>query len=75
MAKDKIGDRFNSREKASKIDDRSRAHMSDEDIAAEEEAIKLAGKGEPLKADATPGRNDPCPCGSGKKFKKCCDKA
>lgn len=21
------------------------------------------------------GRNEPCPCGSGKKFKKCCDKA
>ena len=21
---------------------------------------------------AQPGRNDPCPCGSGKKFKKCC---
>jgi SEC-C motif-containing protein len=21
------------------------------------------------------GRNDPCPCGSGKKFKKCCDRA
>ena len=21
------------------------------------------------------GRNDPCPCGSGKKFKKCCDLA
>ena len=20
------------------------------------------------------GRNDPCPCGSGKKYKKCCDK-
>jgi len=19
-----------------------------------------------------PGRNDPCPCGSGRKFKKCC---
>ena len=19
-----------------------------------------------------PGRNEPCPCGSGKKFKKCC---
>ena len=19
-----------------------------------------------------PGRNDPCPCGSGKKFKRCC---
>ena len=23
-------------------------------------------------AKKTPGRNDPCPCGSGKKFKKCC---
>jgi uncharacterized protein YecA (UPF0149 family) len=21
------------------------------------------------------GRNDPCPCGSGKKFKKCCGEA
>jgi hypothetical protein len=21
---------------------------------------------------AKPGRNDPCPCGSGKKYKKCC---
>ena len=20
----------------------------------------------------SPGRNDPCPCGSGKKFKQCC---
>jgi SWIM/SEC-C metal-binding protein len=22
--------------------------------------------------DKTPNRNDPCPCGSGKKYKKCC---
>ena len=29
--------------------------------------------GQLLKADGTPvGRNDPCPCGSGKKYKKCC---
>ena len=21
---------------------------------------------------AKPGRNDPCPCGSGKKYKRCC---
>lgn len=21
-----------------------------------------------------PGRNEPCPCGSGKKYKKCCEK-
>jgi len=23
-------------------------------------------------AEPKPGRNDPCPCGSGKKYKKCC---
>ncbi len=26
----------------------------------------------PIKADKKVGRNDPCPCGSGKKYKKCC---
>lgn len=26
----------------------------------------------PAKASKRPGRNDPCPCGSGKKYKKCC---
>jgi len=26
---------------------------------------------ETVRKEATPGRNDPCPCGSGKKFKKC----
>lgn len=29
-------------------------------------------KKEPVKAEETVGRNDPCPCGSGKKYKKCC---
>ena len=28
----------------------------------------------PFVKDKTPGRNDPCPCGSGKKYKKCCGK-
>jgi preprotein translocase subunit SecA len=26
---------------------------------------------EPVRAEKTVGRNDPCPCGSGKKFKHC----
>ena len=26
----------------------------------------------PEPAPPKPGRNDPCPCGSGKKYKKCC---
>lgn len=24
------------------------------------------------RVDPKPGRNDPCPCGSGKKYKRCC---
>lgn len=36
-------------------------------------ARKPAGaKKTALKEEAKIGRNDPCPCGSGKKFKKCC---
>ena len=29
----------------------------------------------PVRAGAKVGRNDPCPCGSGKKYKKCCGAA
>ena len=28
----------------------------------------------PVRVAKTPGRNDPCPCGSGKKYKNCCGK-
>ncbi|MCI5800962.1 MAG: preprotein translocase subunit SecA [Oscillospiraceae bacterium] len=31
-------------------------------------------KKEPVKVGAKVGRNDPCPCGSGLKYKKCCGK-
>ena len=27
---------------------------------------------EPIRSDAKVKRNDPCPCGSGKKYKQCC---
>ena len=29
----------------------------------------------PVHTDKRPGRNDPCPCGSGKKYKKCCGRS
>jgi hypothetical protein len=32
---------------------------------------KLLGPPKTVRADTRPGRNDPCPCGSGRKFKKC----
>ena len=31
-------------------------------------------KPQPVKAQPKVGRNDPCPCGSGKKYKNCCGK-
>jgi len=33
---------------------------------------RLLEAGGPAVAPALPGRNDPCHCGSGRKFKKCC---
>jgi preprotein translocase subunit SecA len=41
-----------------------------EQLKSSGEASKRA-KPQPEKAQTGPGRNDPCPCGSGKKYKKC----
>lgn len=38
------------------------------------EAMAEAPKIKPVTAEPKVGRNDPCPCGSGKKYKKCCGK-
>ena len=35
-------------------------------------APRRVGKGKLRKEKSKTGRNEPCPCGSGKKFKKCC---
>ena len=35
-------------------------------------ARPMAAMPQPTRGSSTVGRNDPCPCGSGKKFKKCC---
>ncbi len=48
----------------------------------EQEEVKYAGGSEPAetkpdtvrRADPKVGRNDPCPCGSGQKYKRCCGK-
>ena len=33
--------------------------------------VEHAPRHAPRRVDKTPGRNDPCPCGSGRKYKKC----
>jgi len=51
----------------------------DAQAAAQRQAAQAAGRRQgptqPLKADPKIGRNDPCPCGSGKKYKNCHGKA
>jgi len=44
------------------------AEESDIQKASRERSQKL----QPVKVGQKVGRNDPCPCGSGKKYKKCC---
>ena len=37
-----------------------------------ETAVTKPARGmKPIRANPAPGRNDPCPCGSGRKFKHC----
>jgi preprotein translocase subunit SecA len=38
------------------------------------EAAAAAEKARPIRTGPKVGRNDPCPCGSGKKYKQCCGK-
>jgi uncharacterized protein YecA (UPF0149 family) len=38
-------------------------------------AIKAASAPAPRQVVEKVGRNEPCPCGSGKKYKKCCGAA
>jgi preprotein translocase subunit SecA len=39
------------------------------------EAAEAVAKARPVRVGPKVGRNDPCPCGSGKKYKQCCGKS
>ncbi|HEX7896800.1 MAG TPA: SEC-C metal-binding domain-containing protein [Planctomycetota bacterium] len=55
----------------------ARQEGDEEEPAAEEDVEEAPAEDAPpppLKAAAVPGRNDPCPCGSRMKYKKCCGK-
>ena len=66
MSKDKIENRY---EKKQERERQQRAIISDDDAPIPDAPVEQA------KGAEAPGRNDPCPCGSGKKYKKCCGKA
>jgi len=72
MARDWLGDRFAKKKKDKKLADLALKAKATDEIEAEKKLIKETKKVDPLHADKEPGRNDPCPRGSGKKYKKCC---
>ncbi len=69
---DPMSQRFGLKEKQHKLDELAKKAMPKEQREAEAKLLKETPKTEPIKVKAEPGRNDPCPCGSGKKYKKCC---
>ena len=71
MARDPLSDRFEKRQEKERLEDLERKSKTKEEQEAEEELLKKTEKVKPVHVDAAPGRNDPCPCGSGKKYKKC----
>ena len=49
----------------------NKAELGDRNQQAAAQNDTRAQRREPIRAEHTVGRNDPCPCGSGKKFKNC----
>jgi preprotein translocase subunit SecA len=60
---DKLEKRYEKKQERKRL---RQAVASDDDAPIPDAPVERA------KADKEPGRNDPCPCGSGKKYKKCC---
>ena len=52
-------------------DDKSEGLVYDDDVG-NADVSEYGAVAEPYRAPPKVGRNEPCPCGSGKKYKKCC---
>lgn len=63
---DKLSSRFEHQQERKRLD---RAVVSSDDPPLPDAPVEQAH------AAKTVGRNDECPCGSGKKYKKCCGKS
>ncbi len=60
---DRFAKRFERKQERKSLE---RALVSPDDPPLPDQPVEQA------KAEHAVGRNDPCPCGSGKKYKKCC---
>ncbi len=72
MAKDKIRQRYEKKEEKGLLGSLFKRTVSPDLLTQEEEMLAHTPPVDPIEAADEPGRNDPCPCGSGKKYKKCC---
>ena len=64
-----------SEEDMEKLERRRRAEQQQMVLSRGEEGEAQEKKKPVRRQEKKVGRNDPCPCGSGKKYKKCCGKA
>ena len=62
---DRFSKRYERRQEHKRLNE---SVVSDDDAPIPDAPIEQAH------SDQDVGRNDPCPCGSGKKYKKCCGK-
>lgn len=74
-----LRDRLNVTERAVEIyqavgNDQKAAELKKEIPSLKRSTFVKSMTTSPIKVEKT-GRNDPCPCGSGKKYKKCCGKS
>jgi len=60
---DRFAKRFERRQEQKRLE---KAIVSEDDSPVPDAEVEQAH------AEQTPARNAPCPCGSGKKYKKCC---
>jgi hypothetical protein len=54
------------------LEEKKNIPLGDDDNPIPLIKFEYVKKGPPKQKQDTIGRNDPCPCGSGKKYKKCC---
>lgn len=64
--------RYRAGEAAGEFDDEDGDEFDDDEFSDDEDFDVSVPKPTFIRETARVGRNDPCPCGSGKKFKKCC---
>jgi len=73
MAKDILGDRYEQKLKKGRLGRLAKKGIDPDLLESEEQLLAETKPVDPIKKEASaPNRNDPCPCGSGKKYKRCC---